>query len=171
MKKQYLIITLFFLTANAIYAQFTLDGQFRPRTEYRHGFGSLIPDAADAGKAARQRVLHPGRAPLLRREQPITAADESWRRQQVEPIEHSGRHLRGSSARRRRTSEWHQAVFQPFEHPGWNIRLKCDPRGLGQKRGGRADQDGFQGPGGLAFGPGDILEPRRLQKIRSGDKI
>jgi hypothetical protein len=30
-------------------AQFTLDGEFRPRTEYRHGFGSLIPDDADAG--------------------------------------------------------------------------------------------------------------------------
>ena len=56
MKKQYLIITLLFLTANAIYAQFTLDGQFRPRTEYRHGFGSLIPDAADAGFAISTRA-------------------------------------------------------------------------------------------------------------------
>ena len=56
MKKQYLIITLLLLTANAIYAQFTLDGQFRPRTEYRHGFGSLIPDAADAGFAISTRA-------------------------------------------------------------------------------------------------------------------
>ena len=30
-------------------AQFTLDGEFRPRTEYRNGYGSIIPDAADAG--------------------------------------------------------------------------------------------------------------------------
>ncbi len=26
-------------------AQFTLDGEFRPRTECLHGFGSLIPEA------------------------------------------------------------------------------------------------------------------------------
>ncbi|MDP5061857.1 MAG: alginate export family protein [Maribacter sp.] len=56
MKKQYLLITLLFLAANSIYAQFTLDGQFRPRTEYRHGFGSLIPDAADAGFAISTRA-------------------------------------------------------------------------------------------------------------------
>ncbi|SFR57241.1 alginate export family protein [Maribacter stanieri] len=56
MKKQYLIITLLFLAANSIYAQFTLDGQFRPRTEYRNGFGSIIPDAADAGFAISTRA-------------------------------------------------------------------------------------------------------------------
>ncbi|MDO6471685.1 alginate export family protein [Maribacter sp. 1_MG-2023] len=55
MKKQYLLITLLFLAANSIYAQFTLDGQFRPRTEYRNGFGSIIPDAADAGFAISTR--------------------------------------------------------------------------------------------------------------------
>ncbi|WP_405384762.1 alginate export family protein [Maribacter sp. LLG6340-A2] len=56
MKKQYLIITLLFLTGNAMWAQFTLDGQFRPRTEYRHGFGNIIPDAADAGFAISTRA-------------------------------------------------------------------------------------------------------------------
>lgn len=30
-------------------AQFTLDGEFRPRTEYRNGFGNIIADGADAG--------------------------------------------------------------------------------------------------------------------------
>lgn len=37
-------------------AQFTLDGEFRPRTEYRHGYGSIIPDAADAGFAISTRA-------------------------------------------------------------------------------------------------------------------
>ncbi|MEP2278866.1 alginate export family protein [Maribacter sp.] len=56
MKKQYLLITLLFLAANSIYAQFTLDGQFRPRTEYRNGYSNLIPDAADAGFAISTRA-------------------------------------------------------------------------------------------------------------------
>ncbi len=30
-------------------AQFTLDGEFRTRSEYRHGFGNLIPDATEVG--------------------------------------------------------------------------------------------------------------------------
>ena len=30
-------------------AQFTIDGEFRPRTEYRHGFGTLIAKDADPG--------------------------------------------------------------------------------------------------------------------------
>ena len=50
MKKQFLIITiLFFLTIQFVQAQFTLDGEFRPRAEYRHGFGSIIPEAAEPG--------------------------------------------------------------------------------------------------------------------------
>lgn len=49
MKKQYLILGLSLLSFQFAKAQFTLDGEFRPRAEYRHGFGSLIPDAADAG--------------------------------------------------------------------------------------------------------------------------
>lgn len=56
MKKLGLFITLTLLLAPMAFAQFTLDGQFRPRTEYRHGFGSLIPDAADAGYAISTRI-------------------------------------------------------------------------------------------------------------------
>lgn len=38
------------------FAQFVVDGQFRPRTEYRNGFGGLIPDASDSGFATATRV-------------------------------------------------------------------------------------------------------------------
>ena len=56
MKKQYVILGLMLLSFQFVKAQFTLDGEFRPRTEYRHGFGSLIPDAADAGFGISTRV-------------------------------------------------------------------------------------------------------------------
>lgn len=49
MKKQYLIIGLLLGCLQFAQAQFTLDGEFRTRTEYRNGFGSIIPDAADPG--------------------------------------------------------------------------------------------------------------------------
>jgi Alginate export len=49
MKKQYLLICLLAGMVQFANAQFSLDGEFRPRAEYRHGFGTLIPDAADAG--------------------------------------------------------------------------------------------------------------------------
>lgn len=39
-----------------INAQFTLDGEFRPRTEYRNGFGNLITDGTDAGFGISTRV-------------------------------------------------------------------------------------------------------------------
>ncbi len=39
-----------------IEAQFILDGEFRPRTEYRHGFGSIIADSLDAGYAVATRI-------------------------------------------------------------------------------------------------------------------
>nr|WP_299070813.1 alginate export family protein [uncultured Allomuricauda sp.] len=56
MKRGYILITLVYLSIQSINAQFTLDGQFRPRTEYRNGFGSLIPDAADPGFAVTTRA-------------------------------------------------------------------------------------------------------------------
>ncbi|MEO9512086.1 MAG: alginate export family protein [Flavobacteriaceae bacterium] len=56
MKRGYIVIILAFLSIQSIKAQFTLDGQFRPRTEYRNGFGSLIPDAADPGFATSTRA-------------------------------------------------------------------------------------------------------------------
>jgi len=49
MKKNYLLVGAITLMVQFASAQFTLDGEFRPRTEYRHGFGSLIADGADAG--------------------------------------------------------------------------------------------------------------------------
>ncbi|AOW20353.1 alginate export family protein [Urechidicola croceus] len=45
-------ITIFAVLAFASissFAQFSLEGELRPRTEYRHGFGNLIPDDTDAG--------------------------------------------------------------------------------------------------------------------------
>ncbi|WFO15115.1 hypothetical protein M601_014720 [Cellulophaga baltica 4] len=48
-KEQYVLLGLFLLTTQFIAAQFTIDGEFRPRTEYRHGFGSPIAEDADAG--------------------------------------------------------------------------------------------------------------------------
>lgn len=41
-----LIFSLFIYNG---YAQFTLDAEIRPRTEYRHGFGNLISEADDPG--------------------------------------------------------------------------------------------------------------------------
>lgn len=49
MKKLYVILGLLLGSLQFAHAQFTLDGEFRPRTEYRHGFGDLIADDADAG--------------------------------------------------------------------------------------------------------------------------
>ena len=49
MRKQYILIGLMALIFQFAQAQFTLDGEFRPRAEYRNGFGSLIADDADAG--------------------------------------------------------------------------------------------------------------------------
>jgi len=54
MKKLYIIITL--LSTQLIQAQFALDGEFRPRSEYRNGFGNLIPNDADAGFATSTRI-------------------------------------------------------------------------------------------------------------------
>lgn len=49
MKKQYIILGLLLVCMKFAHAQFTLDGEFRPRTEYRHGFGSLIPENVEPG--------------------------------------------------------------------------------------------------------------------------
>ena len=57
MKKQYIIFGL--LLAGCLQfaqGQFTLDGEFRPRTEYRNGFGNLIADNADAGFGISTRI-------------------------------------------------------------------------------------------------------------------
>ena len=56
MKKQHFVVVMALLCATVTSAQFTLDGQFKPRTEYRNGFGSIIPDAADPGYAVSTRI-------------------------------------------------------------------------------------------------------------------
>lgn len=57
MKKQYVILGLLFVGClQFAQAQFTLDGEFRPRTEYRNGFGNLIADDADAGFGISTRI-------------------------------------------------------------------------------------------------------------------
>jgi len=42
-------LAFFSLLAFYSYGQFSIDAEFRPRTEYRNGFGSLIGEDADAG--------------------------------------------------------------------------------------------------------------------------
>lgn len=56
MKKQFLIIALLIGGLQLVQAQFTLEGEFRPRTEYRHGFGSLIPESAEPGYSISTRA-------------------------------------------------------------------------------------------------------------------
>ena len=57
MKKQYVILGLLLVGGlQFIQAQFILDGEFRPRTEYSNGFGNLIADNADAGFATSTRL-------------------------------------------------------------------------------------------------------------------
>tara|TARA_R100001369_G_scaffold63147_1_gene90099 strand:+ start:11205 stop:12488 length:1284 start_codon:yes stop_codon:yes gene_type:complete len=56
MKRISLLFTIIALCGSMAYAQFTLDGEFRPRTELRHGFGSLIADDADAGFGVSTRL-------------------------------------------------------------------------------------------------------------------
>ncbi len=56
MKRHYVILGLLLGCLQFAQAQFTLDGEFRPRTEYRNGFGNLIADDADAGFGISTRV-------------------------------------------------------------------------------------------------------------------
>lgn len=50
-----LFLMIFFTTQYGS-AQFTLDGEFRPRTEYRNGYGSIIPDVSEPGYAISTRM-------------------------------------------------------------------------------------------------------------------
>lgn len=52
----YSLFFLLLLSVEFSTAQFTLDGEFRPRTEYRHGYGTIIADSADAGYAISNRL-------------------------------------------------------------------------------------------------------------------
>lgn len=56
MKNKFIIVAIIALLTQYAQAQFTLDGEFRPRTEFRNGFGSIIPDGADAGFGTSTRI-------------------------------------------------------------------------------------------------------------------
>lgn len=55
MKTKQIILALLALGSVNSYAQLTIDGEFRPRSEYRHGFGNLSEDDADAAFFTSQR--------------------------------------------------------------------------------------------------------------------
>lgn len=56
MKFQYTLVLMLLVSGKGLLAQFTIDGQLRPRTEYRHGFGTLIAEDADPGFAVSTRA-------------------------------------------------------------------------------------------------------------------
>lgn len=56
MKKQLVLIILGHLISAPAWSQLILDGQFRPRSEYRHGFGNLITETQDPGFATSTRA-------------------------------------------------------------------------------------------------------------------
>ncbi len=56
MKNNLLILMLLAFVTQFVQAQFTLDGEFRPRTEYRNGYGNIIPEDSDAGFGISTRV-------------------------------------------------------------------------------------------------------------------
>lgn len=56
MKKHGILLYILAVTVQFANAQLSLDGEFRPRTEYRNGFGTLIPEAADAGFGISTRI-------------------------------------------------------------------------------------------------------------------
>ena len=56
MKKYIVVLALGLMTVQSTFSQFTLEGEFRPRAEYRNGFGTLLPEASDAGFAISTRA-------------------------------------------------------------------------------------------------------------------
>ena len=48
MKVNIIIVILLLINFQAV-AQFSLDGELRPRTEFRHGYGSIIPEDVEPG--------------------------------------------------------------------------------------------------------------------------
>ena len=55
MKKSILLVAIGMLSQTIFAQEFGIDLQLRPRVEYRHGFKTLIPDAADAATFVSQR--------------------------------------------------------------------------------------------------------------------
>ena len=56
MKNNLLVLMLLAFVTQFVEAQFTLDGEFRPRTEYRNGYGNIIPEDLNAGFGISTRV-------------------------------------------------------------------------------------------------------------------
>ena len=56
MKIQYVLLAAFSLMIQFVQAQFALEGEFRPRTEYRHGYGDFLADGAEAGFGVSTRL-------------------------------------------------------------------------------------------------------------------
>ncbi len=56
MKNNFILFILLALVTQFVQAQFTLDGEFRPRTEYRNGYGNIIAEDANAGFGLSTRV-------------------------------------------------------------------------------------------------------------------
>lgn len=56
MKKCYLLIALSVLVGTGSFAQLTLDGEFRPRAEYSHGYGRLAEEEQDPSMFISQRT-------------------------------------------------------------------------------------------------------------------
>ena len=56
MKIKNLLLLVLGLVATQTFAQFTLSGEFRPRTEYRNGYKTLTPDGVDAALFTSQRT-------------------------------------------------------------------------------------------------------------------
>lgn len=56
MNQRYILFAAALFWSALTFSQFTLDGEFRPRAEYRHGFGSIIPEDTDAGFAISTRL-------------------------------------------------------------------------------------------------------------------
>ena len=58
MTKTTLLTALLVVLTSSCFAQFSIDGEFRPRTEYRHGYSTIMPEDADPayGISTRARI-------------------------------------------------------------------------------------------------------------------
>lgn len=55
MKKSIVILALYLISSNSLFSQFNLSGQILNRSEYRHGFGTLLDTGVDAVVSIGQR--------------------------------------------------------------------------------------------------------------------
>lgn len=56
MKKYAVLLTISLMMVQNLHAQFSLTGEFRPRTEYSHGYGTLADIDQDASLFTSQRT-------------------------------------------------------------------------------------------------------------------